>query len=209
MSGSGLRRHASLSRTSGDPLAAGPVRPGSDDTARTVIPRQVRLPDGRVVTIRAIRRADTAGLMDFYARLSPESRRSRFFTASTTKRRVDADRLISATGRYDCVLVASATDRAGAERLAAVAQLADFGGGVEAALVVGDDYQGVGLGGVLFDHLLRAGQERGVRRVEATVLSNNNRILRILRHHQAKLGPAENGVLQATIACPATRPPAA
>ncbi len=146
--------------------------------------------------------------MDFYARLSPESRRSRFFTASRTKRRVDAERLIAGTGR-DCVLVATDTDADGDERLAAVAQLADFGDGVEAALVVADDYQGVGLGSEVFDHLLRAGERRGVGRVEATVLSNNNQILRILRQHQATLGPPENGVLQATIASPAQRPPAA
>ena len=52
-------------------------------------------------------------------------------------------------------------------------------------------------------------KQRGVPRIEATVLSSNNRILRILRHHHAKLGPPENGVVQATIGDPAPRRAAA
>lgn len=137
-------------------------------------------------------------MLDLYARLSPESRRSRFFTAGTTKRRVDAVRLTASAGRYDCVLVATETDPE-EPRIIAIAQLSDYGTGVEAALVVDDEYQSVGLGGELFRLLLQAGAQAGVPSVDATVLSGNNRILRILRHYQATLGPPENGVLAATI----------
>ena len=184
MSASGRRPHASLSRACGVPASR----------------KQLRLHDGHVVTVRPVRPGDADGLLELFAHLSPESRRSRFFTASGTKHRTDAERLAAAAGRYDCVLVATESASAsGRKRLAAVAQLADFGTGVEAALVVRDDYQGVGLGSELFRELLQAGKQRGVPRIEATVLSSNNRILRILRHHHAKLGPPENGVVQATI----------
>lgn len=161
-------------------------------------PKRLRLRDGRSVVVRPIRQSDADGLLQFNARLSPETRRSRFFTAGNTKRRVDAERLAAASGKHDCVLVA--TDPAWSrEHIVAVAQLADYGDGVEAALVVADEYQGVGLGSELFRRLLDAGHDRGVGRVEATVLSGNGRILSILRQHDAKLGPSENGVVSVTI----------
>lgn len=207
MSASRLRRHAQISRAFGRAVSPARNTPKSGSAPKPP-PSQVWLSGGKVVTIRAIRPSDAAGLVDFYARLSPESRRARFFTASTTKRRVDAERLAAVSGRYDCVLVATDPASDGPERLAAVAQLADFGDGVEAALVVADDYQGMGLGSILFDHLLRVGEQRGVRRVEATVLSNNNRILRILRQHHARLGSPENGVQTATIGGPIEAGPA-
>jgi hypothetical protein len=160
----------------------------------------VRLRDGRTVNVRPIRRSDADGVLEFYARLSPESRRSRFLTASSTKHRLDAERLAAAAGRYDCVLVATETEsKPGKETLAAVAQLVGCRVDAEAALVVRDDYQCVGLGSVLFDQLLQMGDQRGLRNVEATVLSGNSRILRILRQHHAKLGPADGGITQATI----------
>lgn len=197
-------RPARQARPSATP-ATGPA-PAAGSRQRVGECRQLRLHDGRKVGIRPIRPGDADAALDLYGRLSTESRRSRFFTAGNSKRRVDAVRLAGAAGRFDWVLVAvlpaapSATDvRRPAEEIVAVAQLADYGEGAEAALVVRDDYQGVGLGTALFDQLLADGARRGIANVDATVLSGNNRILRILRHHRARLGPSENGVLQATI----------
>lgn len=165
---------------------------------KTTRTRRVHLLDGRVVEVRPIRLSDTDGLLELYARLSAESRRFRFLSASSIKLHTDAERLTRPDGRYDCVLVASAYE-SGQERLVAVAQLAGYGSGAEAALVVRDDHHGVGLGSVLFRELLLAAGERGVPQVEATVLSGNSRILRLLRRHRARLGAPEGGVLHATI----------
>lgn len=152
----------------------------------------VRLRDGRLVRVRPARPADDSGLLELYAALTPESRYRRFFTAGSSKSRGDARRLAAAGRRSDHVFVAVADNPA---RIVAVAQLA----GTETALTVRDDYQGVGLGGVLLTMLLQTARTRGVPSVEATVLADNARVLRLLRRHHAALGSAEGGVLTATM----------
>jgi RimJ/RimL family protein N-acetyltransferase len=54
----------------------------------------------------------------------------------------------------------------------------------EIALVVEDRWQARGLGGILLDELLRAGQARGVTKFRAFVLAENRRMLALL----ARLG---------------------
>jgi L-amino acid N-acyltransferase YncA len=181
---------------------ANPATTATTGTRSPVTGAPIRLHDGRRVDVRPIRPSDTDGLLKLYARLSPETRRSRFFTAGSTKRRADAVRLTALDGRYDCVLVATEVEQ-GKTRIAAVEQLAGYGANVETALVVRDDYQGAGPGGALFRQLLGVGARRGIRNVQASVLRSNPRILRILHHHHAQLQAAESGVLQATIHCAA------
>ncbi len=54
-------------------------------------------------------------------------------------------------------------------------------GEAEVAFTVRDDYQGMGLGSVLLEHLAAAGRELGVRKFVAEVLPANARMLRVFR----------------------------
>jgi GNAT superfamily N-acetyltransferase len=47
-------------------------------------------------------------------------------------------------------------------------------------LVVEDGWQGLGLGPILLEEILRAGEQRGIRRFSADVLTENRRALRLL-----------------------------
>jgi len=54
---------------------------------------------------------------------------------------------------------------------------------VEVAFVVEDGWQGFGLGPMLLDAVLRAGEARGIQRFRAYVLADNDRMLRLLARY--------------------------
>ncbi len=136
----------------------------------------VVLTDGGTAHLRPIQAEDADLFVAFYARLSPESIRYRFFAPHPTlspaevKRftEVDNDERVGlaavlggnlvAVGRYDRL---PGTDVA------------------EVAFVVDDVHQGRGLGSVLLEHLAAIAAERGIRRFEADVLIENVRMVRV------------------------------
>ena len=52
-------------------------------------------------------------------------------------------------------------------------------------LVVEDGWQGLGLGSILLEEILRAGEQRGIRQFSADVLTENRRALSLLARHMA------------------------
>jgi RimJ/RimL family protein N-acetyltransferase len=162
----------------------------------------VRLPSGREVAIRPICRHDGERLEAAYAELSPASRYRRFLAA---KPRLTADELRYLTdvdGRDHVALIAMpAADR---ERIIAVGRfirLKDDPTAAEFAIVVGDPYQGEGLGTELIGRLADAAIDRGVARFTATVLADNEAIHRLMRHLTGEFvhrrsGPVEEVVVE-------------
>ncbi len=151
----------------------------------------VLLKDGRVAQLRPIVPDDEKRLVEFYSRVSDESKYLRFFapypklSAKDVERftHVDLDRrvafvvtlhdLIIGVGRYDAV----SDDDA------------------EVAFLVEDAHQGRGVGQLLLEHLAQAGRERGIRRFVAEVLPANSRMLQIFREMGYRIeGSVEEGV---------------
>jgi acetyltransferase len=58
-------------------------------------------------------------------------------------------------------------------------------GTADIGLVVADGWQGLGLGSLLLEEFLRAGEQRGVHQFSADVLTENRRALRLLARHTA------------------------
>jgi acyl-CoA synthetase (NDP forming)/RimJ/RimL family protein N-acetyltransferase len=151
----------------------------------------VLLKDGRVAQLRPILESDGPQLVEFYSRVSDESKYLRFFAPYPTLsdrdvRRfttVDHDRRVAfvvtlhgriiGVGRYDAVT----DDEA------------------EVAFLVEDAQQGRGVGQLLLEHLAQAGRERGIRRFVADVLPTNNRMQQIFREMGYHVeGMIEDGV---------------
>lgn len=147
-----------------------------------------RLADGTQVVLRAIRDDDKARLRTAFGRLSPESARLRFLAPKP--------RLTSAEVRY-------LTEVDGDDHVAIVAVLAhdpEFFVGVgrfvrwpdrpdaaEAAIVIGDPWQGQGLGrhiGLVLADLARA---HGIRRFTASLLSDNRAAHRLFERISLRL----------------------
>ena len=144
------------------------------DQVRTTRPPRhweadVLLRDGRTAHIRPIQPEDAELLVEFYARVSDQSKYYRFFSPMPELSERDVDRFtqvdhrdrvalvlpwpgqIIAVGRYDVIRPGEA----------------------EVAFLVEDAHQGRGIGQLLLEHLAQAGRERGVERFVAEVLPDN------------------------------------
>ncbi|HYH34010.1 MAG TPA: GNAT family N-acetyltransferase, partial [Nocardioides sp.] len=152
----------------------------------------VLLRDGRTAHLRPIRPDDAELLVDFYSRVSDESKYYRFFSPMPRLSDRDVHRFthvdhrervafvmllggqMIAVGRYDVVREVEA----------------------EVAFLVEDRHQGRGIAQLLLEHLAQAGRERGVERFVAEVLPDNQKMIRTFRdagYHVAS--EYEDGVL--------------
>lgn len=143
------------------------------------------LANGMTVRVRPIRASDADALRRAFEGLSPTSRFRRFFGS--------LDRLDDATVRYltevdgvDHVAIVAGTDSPDLKSetglgVARFIRLRDDAEVAEAAVVVVDDYQGLGIGTLLSSALARAAREHGVKRFRAEVLASNEPVRQLLR----------------------------
>jgi len=153
----------------------------------------VLLRDGGTAHIRPIRPEDRDVFVEFYSRVSDQSKYYRFFSPMPTLSDRDLDRFthvdhvdrvafvltlqgrIIAVGRYDTVEQGEA----------------------EVAFLVEDRHQGRGIGQLLLEHLAQAGRECGVDRFVAEVLPDNSRMIQTFRDAGYRVvSEYEEGVLQ-------------
>jgi RimJ/RimL family protein N-acetyltransferase len=140
------------------------------------------LPGGRVVTIRPIRADDRERLQLSHARLSEQSRYRRFMSSKPSLSTSDVRYLVDIDGRDHYALVATVAEPEG-EAIIAVARYVRLAGDsdvAEFAIVVGDAWQGKGLGAELLGRLADAAVTRGVERFYATILADNVAIRRLI-----------------------------
>ncbi len=147
----------------------------------------VTLPSRRLVGIRPIRADDGPRLQAAYHHLSPQTQYRRFLTAKPKLTAGDL-RFLTGVDGIDHVALA-ATPAEDPDRIIAVARfvrLRDDPAAAELAIVVGDPFQGEGLGTELLRRLADAALVRGIQRFNATVLADNVPIHRLLRHTPAR-----------------------
>lgn len=138
------------------------------------IASDARLDDGRKVRIRPVECDDGLAVQAFIARLSPGTSRRRFFrpvkalTPSALARvvQVDYSRAMSVVAEADARIVGLA------EYVAASGERS-----ADVALVIADEWQGAGLGRVLFGALLAHAANQGVARLRGEALADNAPIL--------------------------------
>src|SRR5882724_2103817 len=147
--------------------------------------QSVILCNGASVRVRAIRPDDEPRLMALCRRLSPRTVYERFFSF---RRLLPEEAHASANVDYRqrMALVAEVDDGQEPE-LIGVARYGPSNEGTTAdiGLVVADGWQGLGLGSLLLEEILRAGEQRGVHQFSADVLTENRRALRLLARHTA------------------------
>lgn len=142
-----------------------------------------------MVVIRPIRADDVERLQAAHGRLSPLTRYRRFLTSKPYLSAADAVYLSTIDGCDHYALVATfAEDPGGDEAIIAVARFVrspDDRTAAEFAIVVGDDWQGDGIGRELMGRLVDAAVTRGVHRFEATMLADNIAIQRLAERFAA------------------------
>lgn len=150
----------------------------------------VTLKSGRQAVIRQIRPDDGPRLELGYRSLSPQSQYRRFLGSKPRLTDADVRYLTDVDGKDHFALVA--TTAAAPDWIIAVARFVRFADDPEAAefaIVVGDPYQGDGLGGEMLDRLARAATARGIRRFRATVLAENIAAHKLTRRLANRLSP--------------------
>jgi GNAT superfamily N-acetyltransferase len=140
-----------------------------------------RLSDGTVVRIREIRASDKELLAAGYARLSEESRLRRFLGPKPRLTTSDLRYLTEVDGFNHYAVVAVMGDRADIVAVARWVRLVDDPESAEAAVVVGDPLQGKGLGKLLARELADSARRRGIKRITASILSDNPPALALMR----------------------------
>jgi len=139
---------------------------------------------GQDLTIRRLWRADLSEITAHFLRLDPETRRLRFGTV----------RKDEAVRRHARETIGAASVDFGAFAGARLRGLAELRGWfchwppmAEAAFSVEREWQDAGIGEALFDRLVAAAQNRGIRRLYMICLRENGRMQHLARKHDALL----------------------
>jgi RimJ/RimL family protein N-acetyltransferase len=135
--------------------------------------------------IRPIEPGDKERLVNGLAQLSAESIRRRFLAAKPRFSKSELRYLTEVDGVNHIALVALEDDQLVA--VARCVRLPDRPDTAEMAIVVGDPWQGQGLGRALSIALADAAVEVGIRRFAATMLGDNEAARRLMRTFSRRL----------------------
>ena len=146
--------------------------------------RKVSLKNGQSALLRAIRPEDEPLEAEMFTLLSKETVYFRFFgyvphvthELLTRFTQIDYDR--------EMAIIAEIQEKPGSPpRMAGVVRLVGdaWNENAEYAIVVADPWQGQGLGSKMTDFILEIAKERGIRKIYASVLSNNEGMIGIFQ----------------------------
>ena len=160
------------------------------------------LPDGTRIVIRPIRPRDKTRLVSGLRQLSLESIRRRFLAAKPRFTASELRYLTEVDGVNHIALVAVLVDDP--DQLVAVARcvrLPDRPATAEMAVVVGDPFQGQGVGRAITHALADAAIEVGIRRFAATMAGDNVAARRLMHTFAQRLeeGQISGGVREVLV----------
>ncbi len=136
--------------------------------------------DGRPVLLRPIRPEDEALQKDFLEGLSEESMRYRFFYVVKDITHDMLTRFCNIDYDREMAIVAEHSDNGNRRNVGVGRLLIEPGDEVaEFAVLVADDFQGVGLGLKLCDLLIGIGRDKGVKQIYAIVLNENVKMIHL------------------------------
>jgi len=137
----------------------------------------VVLSDGATAHLRPIRPDDADRLVEFYARVSDDSKYFRFFAPYPTLSPTDVETFTHVDHSDRVALIVLIGD----DMIAVGRYERVDAGQAEVAFLVEDDHQGRGVGSVLLEHLAQAARERGIGRFVAEVLPHNHKMITVFR----------------------------
>jgi acetyltransferase len=153
---------------------------------------------GRRVCLRGLQAEDRPLLQEFLAQIDSYDLQMRFFAGFRSVPPTLLDFLMRVDREHRTVLVAIDDRRRGQAQILAVAHAHAHPGGetAEIALLVRSDLKGIGFGSLLLDRLITQCRDRGVARLEADVLRQNARMLRLARRYGFRKEAAEGGTVR-------------
>ncbi len=158
----------------------------------------VLLTDGGTARLRPIRPDDAQRLVDFYSRVSPESKYLRFFSPYPNLSARDVRRFTQVDYASRVALIVTLGDSMiGVGRYDRIDDDSTRSVRAEVAFLIEDAHQGRGIGQLLLEHLAQAARERGIDRFVAEVLPQNRRMAQVFADAGYRVSKAiEDGVLE-------------
>jgi RimJ/RimL family protein N-acetyltransferase len=162
------------------------------------IRESVTLRDGRSVLVRPVDGRDADRLVDLHNSLSFDSQYFRFFGPKPRLTKAEASYLAKVDFSKRFAIVAEVKEER-RKRLVGVGRFDINEPGVaEAAIVVRDDYQGVGLGSALLERMREVGRGAGLDAFRAEVLAENTKMLDLLKRNGLEFESPQSGVVRVT-----------
>ena len=166
------------------------------------------LKDGTTVTIRGIRRDDSAKVVEAFTNLDPESIYTRFFTYKRHLSETELRQVTDVDFDHVVALVVTTRTENGETIIAEGRYVTDDAPRpcrtAEVAFTTEENYQGRGIARLLLQHLVRIARENGVSRLEANVLAGNQPMLTVFRRSGLSIQQrSEGGVVYVTLLLPA------
>lgn len=160
---------------------------------------QWQLKNGASVTLRPIKPEDETLLSELYESLSDETLKFRFFQISNDFSHEVLTRYCNID--YDREIVIVAETQNDQRRIIGVVLLMLEPGGKrgEFAVVVGDQWQGQGLGSKLMDYIVEIGKDMGLKAIYGYSISDNTRMISLCKRKGYKLEPADEELVKATL----------
>ena len=144
--------------------------------------RHAYLADGTAMTIRPIRPEDAEIEQEFVRNLSAEAKYFRFIRALTELSPEMLVRYTQLDYSREMALIAVIKEQGRCEQIGVGRYVVNpDGNSCEFALAVSDKYGGQGIGSQLMEAIMEAARGHGVRVVEGEVMSNNHRMLSLVK----------------------------
>ncbi len=153
--------------------------------------------DGAAVTIRPLRPTDAPALRAFFAALSPQSVRLRYFSE---RHKLTDEELFALTNGDPSAQIHLAALHA--DSVVGVANcVVTTPGQADVTFVVSDQFQGRGVGSLLLEYLGELAPALGVTHFRAETLPENHGMLDVFRHAGfiERVGPEQGGLVEITL----------
>lgn len=158
----------------------------------------IALRDGRTVVLRPIDPDDAPHLVALHDRLSFEAQYYRFFGPKPKLTPAEAEYLANVDFHKRFAIVAEINDGDGKAIVGVGRFDINEPDVAEAAIVIRDDYQHVGLGTAILDRMREIGRGAGLRAFAAEILAENKPMIDLLKANGLEASPAESGVVKIT-----------
>jgi RimJ/RimL family protein N-acetyltransferase len=159
---------------------------------------KLALRDGRTVVLRPIDPTDAPRLIDLHNRLSFEAQYYRFFGPKPRLTPAEAEYLANVDFHKRFAIVAEIDNEGDAEIVGVGRFDVNEPGRAEAAIVIRDDYQHVGLGTAVLDRMREVGRGAGLKSFSAEILAENVKMIELLEANGLIASPVESGVVRIT-----------
>lgn len=143
----------------------------------------VALEDGTNVELRLVRPEDKALFVAGFAQLSTEARYLRFFTGKDHLSKSELEYFTEMDGERHFAIGAVGPE--GGVGVARFIRLDDEPDVAEFAVTIIDDMQRKGLGRVLYERLIAAARERGIKHLRGLILRQNRGMLALVENQGA------------------------